>query len=168
MTIHSDHPFRDADPEPARRLRGRLGGTVTLWTSSGPQPAGLTVSSLMVAHGEPVHVVALLDPDSDLCEALEDSGRAVLQLLGWRHRTLAEVFAETAPAPGGKFAQAEFVATPWGPRLADADTWAGLVQVSATTLGWSRLVTCRVDSLSVGEGDDPLLHRRGRFETSRP
>ena len=120
----------------------------------------------MVAHGDPVHVVALLDPDSELHEALEDTGRAVLQLLGWRHRTLAEVFAETAPAPGGKFAQAEFVATQWGPRLADVDTWAGLVLSDARDLGWSRLVTCRVDHVEVGPDDEPLLHRRGRFETT--
>ena len=167
MTIHSEHPFRDADPDPVRRLRGRLGGAVTLWTS-GPPAAGLTVSSLVVAHGDPAHVVGLLDPDSDLTGALESTGRGVLQLLSWRHRGLAEVFAETAPAPGGKFAQAAFVDTEWGLRLADADTWAGLVLVDASDLGWSRLVTCRIDHLEVGEDDEVLLHRRGRFATPGP
>ena len=33
MTIHSEHPFLDPDADPVRRLRGRLGGAVTLWTS---------------------------------------------------------------------------------------------------------------------------------------
>ncbi|MGH3508669.1 MAG: flavin reductase, partial [Nocardioidaceae bacterium] len=60
MTIRSEHPF--ADPEPARdvvrRFRGRLGGTVSVWTSgSGDGRVGLTVSSLVVAQGEPGHVL---------------------------------------------------------------------------------------------------------------
>jgi len=162
VTIHSAHPFRDADPDPVRRLRGRLGGAVTLWTSGDP-PAGLTVSSVMVANGTPAHVVALVDPDSDLADALLESGRAVLQLLGWRHRPLAEVFAETAPAPGGKFAQAPFTDTDWGPRLADAGTWAGLGLEESRELGWSLLVVCRVEHVEVGDEDEPLVHRRGRW-----
>ena len=32
MTIHSGHPFPTPD-DPVRRLRGRLGGTVSLWTA---------------------------------------------------------------------------------------------------------------------------------------
>ena len=162
MTIHSDHPFRDASPDPVRRLRGRLGGTVSLWTSGDP-PAGLTVSSLMVANGTPARLLGLVDPDSDLAAALESSGRAVVQLLGWRHRDLSEVFAETAPAPGGKFAQAAFVGTPWGIRLADAATWAGVTHEESRHVGWSLLVTCRIDHVELGEDEEPLVHRRGRY-----
>ena len=162
MTIHSEHPFRDADPDPVRRLRGRLGGAVTLWTS-GPPAAGLTVSSVMVANGSPARVVALVDPDSDLADTLHASQRAVVQLLEWRHRALAEVFAETAPAPGGKFAQAAFLETDWGPRLADATSWAGLGLEDAREVGWSLLVACRVEHLEIGEEAEPLVHRRGRF-----
>jgi flavin reductase (DIM6/NTAB) family NADH-FMN oxidoreductase RutF len=165
MTIHAEHPFRDADPDPVRRLRGRLGGAVTLWTTA---DAGLTVSSLMVAHGEPAHVVALVDPDSDLAGALETTGRAAVQVLSWRHRQLAEVFAETAPAPGGKFAQAEFVETEWGPRLADCSTWAGVSVTDTRPLGWSLLVTCRLEHVEVGDDDEPLTHRRGRFVVPKP
>jgi flavin reductase (DIM6/NTAB) family NADH-FMN oxidoreductase RutF len=169
MTIHSDHPFQDATPDPVRRLRGRLGGAVTLWTSGPPEaPAGLTVSSIMVANGAPAHVVALVDPDSDLADALLTSSRAVVQLLSWRHRDLAEVFAETAPAPGGKFAQAEFGDTDWGPRLADASVWAGVALTESRELGWSLVVTCRIEHVEVGEDDAPLIHRRGRYEVPRP
>lgn len=169
MTIHSDHPFQDATPDPVRRLRGRLGGAVSLWTSGTllDGPAGLTVSSVMVANGEPAHVVGLVDPDSDLAEALLSSSRAVVQLLSWRHRDLAEVFAETAPAPGGKFAQAEFVDTDWGPRLADVSGWAGVGLTESRELGWSLLVTCRIEHVEVGEEDAPLIHRRGRYELPR-
>ena len=83
MTIHDTHPFADPDPDPVRRFRGRLGGAVTLWSAgSGPDRVGLTVSSLVVALGEPSHVIGLLDPDADLTEALRDTGRAVVQVAG--------------------------------------------------------------------------------------
>lgn len=165
MTIHSEHPFRDPVSDPARRLRGRLGGVVTLWTSDGgPRGAsGLTVSSVMVAAGSPPSVLALVDPDSDLFEALEETGRATVQLLSWHHRHLADVFADQAPAAGGKFAQAGFVATEWGPRLADVATWAGVARVEARPVGWSMLVTCSLEHVELGEDDEPLVHRRGRY-----
>jgi flavin reductase (DIM6/NTAB) family NADH-FMN oxidoreductase RutF len=168
VTIHSEHPFRDPTPDPARRLRGRLGGSVTLWTGggtpAGTRRAGLTVSSLMVAAGEPVRVLALLDPDSELAEVLADTGRAVLHLLQWRHRDLAEIFAGLAPAPGGAFARAEFEETAWGPLLADATSWAGLALTEAREVGWSTLVTCVVEQVELGEEDEPLVHRRGRYQ----
>jgi flavin reductase (DIM6/NTAB) family NADH-FMN oxidoreductase RutF len=168
VTIHSEHPFRDPDPDPVRRLRGRLTGTVTLWTSQdGPRPAGLTVSSLMVAAGEPAYLLALLDPDADLAEALDSSGAAVVHLLQWRHRDLAEVFAGLAPAPGGGFAGTELAATRWGPRLAGASSWAGVALRDRRTVGWSVLVTCEVQHVELGEEDEPLVHRRGRYQDPR-
>lgn len=166
MTIHSDHPFADpaSERDPVRRFRGRIGGAVTLWTAgAGRARAGLTVSSVMVAAGEPSRVLALLDPDSDLAETLASTGRAVVHLLRWADRDLAEMFAGTAPAPGGRFAQAAFVDTEWGPRLADVETWAGVSLEDAREVGWSTLVTAVVDAVTVGVEDDPLVHRRGRF-----
>ncbi|GAB3265945.1 flavin reductase family protein [Nocardioides dilutus] len=169
MTIHTTHPFADPEPDGVRRFRGRLGGAVTLWTAdSGGGRSGLTVTSLMVALGENARVLALLDPDSDLAEGLEESGAAVVQLLSWGDRGLAEAFAGTAPAPGGLFRQSEFVDTAWGPRLAAASTWAGLRLETSAEVGWSRLVTCLVEHVEVGEDSDPLGHRRGRFTRLRP
>lgn len=167
MTIHDTHPFATG-PDPVRRFRGRLGGTVTLWTSGdadgpGADRAGLTVTSLMVAHGETARVLALLDPESDLVEVLRETGRAVVQVLSWPDRGLAEMFAGTAPAPGGTFRQAEFVATPYGPRLASATTWAGVELEDEREVGWSSLVTCRLVEAEAGEDADPLGHRRGRW-----
>jgi flavin reductase (DIM6/NTAB) family NADH-FMN oxidoreductase RutF len=164
VTIHDTHPFADPDPDPARRLRGRLGGTVTLWTSgSGAGRAGLTLTSVLVVLGEPVRLLGLVDPDSDLADVVADTGRAVVQLLEWADRDLAEGFAGTAPAPGGVFRQAAFVDTDWGPRLERAATWAGVRVDEAAEVGWSRLLTCVVEHLEVGEETDPLLHRRGRW-----
>lgn len=164
MTIHDTHPFADPDPDPVRRLRGRLGGRVALLTAGDEAGrAGLTVSSLVVAHGEPGRVLALVDPDSDLADVVGRTGRSVVALLGWRHRDLAEAFAGTAPAPGGPFRTAAFVDTPWGPRLADASAWAGTVLESTTEVGWSRLLTLVVDEVGLEEDDEPLVHRRGRY-----
>jgi hypothetical protein len=136
VTIHSSHPFRDPEADPVRRLRGRLGGAVTLWTAGEGEDvfewAGLTVTSVLVA------------------------------VLTWDDRDLADAFAGTAPAPGGPFRQAEFTSGPWGPRLTRAATWAGVRLESATPVGWSSLVTCVVEEVTVGE-DDPLIHRRGRY-----
>jgi flavin reductase (DIM6/NTAB) family NADH-FMN oxidoreductase RutF len=160
VTIHSSHPFADPEPDPVRRLRGRLTGTVALLTSGA---AGLTVSSLMVANGEPARVLALVDPDSDLADEVSRTGRAVVQLLSWSHRDLAEAFAGTAPAPGGPFRTGTFEDTPWGPRLVDASSWVGTTLESAAPVGWSSLLTLVVDDVVVGDDDQPLVHRRGRY-----
>lgn len=164
MTIHTSHPFADPDPDPVRRLRGRLGGAVTLWTAGDEtERAGLTVTSVLVAMGPEPRLLALLDPDSDLVEVLRATGRAVVQLLAWPDRQLAEAFAGTAPAPGGPFRQAEFLATEHGPRLASAGSWADVRLEEEREVGWSVEVSVVVEQAVVGEDDDPLLHRRGRF-----
>jgi flavin reductase (DIM6/NTAB) family NADH-FMN oxidoreductase RutF len=165
VTIHAEHPFRDPEPDPLRRFRGRVGGTVSLWTSGGEaERAGLTVTSFLVAAGEEGRILGLLDPDADLTARLVTSGRAVVQLLTLEHRDLADVFAGAAPAPGGMFRQAEFEATTWGPRLLTSSTWAGVRLESEQAVGWSTLVTTVVEHLVVGDDDEPLQHRRGRYE----
>ena len=169
MTIHSGHPFADPEPDPVRRLRGHLAGAVTLLTAgAGRERAGLTVSSVMVAAGEIARVLALIDPDSDLADALTASGTAVLALLGWDDRGLGEAFAGTAPAPGGVFAQAGFEDTTWGPRLLGDRTWAGLRVESSTETGWSSLVTLTVEHVEVGADETTVVHHRGRFRRLAP
>jgi flavin reductase (DIM6/NTAB) family NADH-FMN oxidoreductase RutF len=166
VTIHDTHPFLDPESErdPARRFRGRLGGAVTLWTSgSDRNRAGLTVSSLMVAGGEPARILGLLDPDSDLAETLRETGRAVVHLLGWKHRDLADAFAGAAPAPGGAFRMADFEDGAWGPLLADVPAWAAVSLEQEQDVGWSSLVTCIVDEVRLGDDTAPLVHRRGHY-----
>ena len=117
MTIHSGHPFLEppADRDPVRRLRGRLGGAVSLWaTGSEDARAALTVSSVLVAAGEPARLLGLIDPDSDLATTVASTGTAVVALLQWPHRDLADAFAGVAPAPGGAFRLGTWSQTPWG------------------------------------------------------
>lgn len=174
MTIHSENPFLEppAERDPVRRLRGRLGGQVTLWTSGSEESrAGLTVSSLMVANGQPGRVLGLLDPDSDLVDTLDSTGAAVVSLLHHRHRSLADVFAGTVPAPGGQFVQLDegvrWTTTEWGPLLSDVTTWVGVRLESAVEVGWSLLVTASIEHTEIGDDGEPLVHRRGRYQRAR-
>jgi flavin reductase (DIM6/NTAB) family NADH-FMN oxidoreductase RutF len=167
VTIHSEHPFSDPEPDrdPVRRLRGRLGGSVTLWTTgAGPARTGLTVSSLLVAHGDPARVMGLLDPDADLVSALEETGTAVVGLLTWAHRDLADAFAGVAPAPGGPFRLGGWTDSPWGPVLEGVPAWAGIrIERPSTEVGWSLLVTGVVEHVEILDDIEPLVHRRGRY-----
>jgi flavin reductase (DIM6/NTAB) family NADH-FMN oxidoreductase RutF len=170
VTIHPDHPFQAplADRDPVRRLRSRLGGTVTLWTAGGAAAprAGLPVSSRLVATGDPGHALALLDPDSELVASLVVTGTAVMHLLSWAHRDLADEFAGVAPAPGGAFRTGEWIDSEWGPLLSGVAGWAGLRLVSTDlpVIGWSVLVDTVIDHVEISGDDDPLVHRRGRYE----
>lgn len=167
MTIHTEHPFMDPSADPVRRLRGRLGGAVTLWTSGDPAGggarAGLTVSSVMVAGGEPGRLLALVDPDCSLRDVLEATGRGVVHLLQWEHRDLAEVFAGQMPFPGGQFTTGQWEQTAYGPRLTTSLTWATVEAESFEPVGWSDLVVARVVEAVIGEDASPLEHRRGRY-----
>jgi flavin reductase (DIM6/NTAB) family NADH-FMN oxidoreductase RutF len=162
MTIHSSNPFA-TDPDPVRRFRGRLGGAVSLWTSgAGAARAGLTVSSVMVANGEPARLLGLLDPDATLTEELLRTGLGVVQLLEWSDRALADAFGGVAPAPGGPFATGSWEDTPHGPVLADR-THALVAVESAVEVGWSLLVTTTIGQVVMVADHRPLEHRRGRY-----
>lgn len=160
MTIHSTDPF--ATPEsPIRRLRGRLAHPVTLWTA--PGPAGLTVSSAIVADGDPGRVLGLIDEESDLWAAAEQSGRFAVTPLGPADRQTADRFAGLLPAPGGLFAAGEWVFGAYGPVPAAAATWAGCRLVEARPCGWALLVEGVVEQVEAGAGAAPLIHYRGRY-----
>src|SRR3954447_16119489 len=95
--IHSTDPFATPERErsPVRRLRGRLAAPVTLWTS--PGPAGLTVSSMLVADGEPGRVLGLIDEESDFWEAASRTDRFAVAPLTPADRQLADRFAGLMP-----------------------------------------------------------------------
>lgn len=169
MTIHSSHPFETpgGDRDQVRRLRGRVGATVSLWTAgAGTERVGLTVSSYLVAAGEPGRFVALLHPESDLLDRLDETSTAVVAFLDWRDRALADAFAGVMPAPGGAFRMTTWEQTAWGPRGVGATTWAG-VRLDRSTrheVGWSLLVEATIEHVVVGPEGTPLVHRRGRYQ----
>jgi len=168
VTIHATDPF--ATPDDARstirQLRGRLPAAVTIWTAYGRdnRPAGLTVSSTVVAEGEPGHVIGVLDEESELYEALQSSGRFAVQLLRDGDGQLSDRFAGLLPAPGGLFADDAWDQTEFGPVRRGLGTWAGCALTDARPIGWGVLVEARV--VRVELGDDavpPLVRYRGRY-----
>jgi flavin reductase (DIM6/NTAB) family NADH-FMN oxidoreductase RutF len=162
--IHGSDPFAtpDADRSPARRLRGRFAATVALWTT--PGPAGLTVSSTVVADGDPARLLGLIDDESDFWDAASAAGRFAVALLGPGDRQLADRFAGLMPAPGGLFAEpAAWTATDYGPIPAHAGTWAGCRLDDSRAYGWNLLVEATIQKITVGAGTDLLLHHRGRY-----
>lgn len=165
MSIHYTDPFATPEPErsPVRRLRGRLPAPVTLWTA--PGPAGLTVSSVLVADGEPGRVLGLIDDESELWPALEAAGRFAVCPLTVAQQQLADRFAGLAPAPGGLFAQEAWQQTEYGPVPDGGQSWAGCQLVTARRCGWGLLVEGTLAQISLSPGQiDPLLHYRGRYQ----
>lgn len=172
MTIHTQHPFADppGSRRELRRVRGRWPAGVSVWTSatgsvaSRHRPVGLTVSSLLFADGEPGEVLGLLDPDSDLADAIAAAPRVLVNLLPAGRADVAGVFAGLDPAPGGPFTVGEWEATPYGPRLVDAPV-AVAVDVTAVVpeVGWSTLVRGRIAEVHWGPDAPPLVHLRGRY-----
>jgi flavin reductase (DIM6/NTAB) family NADH-FMN oxidoreductase RutF len=118
----------------------------------------------MVAAGEPARVLGLVDPDSDFAAAAAGSGTAVVALLQWSHRDLAEAFAGLAPAPGGVFRLGTWTNTAWGPLLDGVSGWAGVRLLGpGRETGWSLLLETEVEHVDIGEERAPLVHRRGRY-----
>jgi flavin reductase (DIM6/NTAB) family NADH-FMN oxidoreductase RutF len=167
VTIHGTDPFATPEEQrsPVRRLRGRLPAPVTLWTA--PGPAGLTVSSTVIADGDPARVLGLLDDESELWEAVEAAGRFTVIPLRPRHRQLADRFAGLMPAPGGLFHAEEWRQTRWGPVPADLGTWAGCRLDQARPYGWGLLVEGTIEQVELGPAEDPLVHHRGRYRELR-
>jgi flavin reductase (DIM6/NTAB) family NADH-FMN oxidoreductase RutF len=168
--LHSVDPFaaRPEDRDPARRFRGRLVAPVTVWTAAGGfrGKAGLTVSSLVVAEGEPPAVVGLVGALTDFWEALQQSGRFVVHVLPATRRELAERFAGRFPGP--PFEGLAVTDTPWGPALDAAGTRASCRLRATSEVGYFLLVQGEIEELTFDESPDPpLAHYRGHYLTGR-
>lgn len=155
--------------EPARRLRGRLTAPVTVWTSQAASGAhaGITVSSVLIAEGEPPEVLGLVDPLSNFFDAVQESERFVLHVLTSAQARLAEAFALRLPVD--PFEGETVSRTPWGPALGSVATRAGCALVEASAVGYSRLLRARIEEFSFDErAARPLARYRGDYVTVGP
>ncbi len=164
-SIHDEHPFQPplGERDPARRLRGRLVAPVTVVTAGRPEGrAGLTVSSLMVAEGEPARVYFLVGTTTDLFEAMQETGRFVVHVLGDADGDIADVFAGLRPSPGGPFRGREVVDGDYGPEL-PLGTRAYCRFVGGEEATYHLLAAGEIDRIELSEFTDPLAYFRGSY-----
>ena len=164
--IHDEHPFLKpvSDRDPARRFRGRLAAPVTIVTAGDEdERVGLTVSSLVIAEGEPPVVYLLLGATTDLWYAVEDTRRFVVHIAEADHRGLADVFAGLRPSPGGPFFGLDTKQSDHGPVLTNLENRAYCSLLHSREESYSLLVAAAVDDIEVDGIDDPLTYFRGGY-----
>ena len=170
IRVGSQPPFA-VPPErrdPARRLRGRLVAPVTVWTAGHPPGgAGLTVSSVLVAEGQPAHLLGLIDPTSAFWEAMQEARAFVVHVLAVADRALAERFSEIRPPIRGPFERLEVAESPWGPLLAGNRPRAACRRAGSTPVGYAELVEGVIEELELLNLEDPLAYLHGSYRSVR-
>jgi 3-hydroxy-9,10-secoandrosta-1,3,5(10)-triene-9,17-dione monooxygenase reductase component len=171
VVIHDDNPFAvPADErDPVRRFRGRLAAPVTVVTAGvDDRRTGLTVSSLMIADGEPGRLLFLCGRNADLGDVIAASGGFVAHVLGSGDEWLSDRFAGIRPSPGGLFADLEVTDGMRGPVITTVATRAECSLSSVVDAGWYQLVDGAIESVLFGEPTEPLLRFRGRYRGLEP
>ena len=164
--VHDDHPFETPQDQrdPARRFRGRMAAPVTVITSgAGDHRTGLTVSSLVVAEGDPSRIYFLLGSTTDLFYGVEETGKFVVHVLEGGDQALADVFAGLRPSPGGRFKGLNVEQSEWGPVLTDVKTRAYCTFEGGDEETFFIVAEGRVDKLELSEVQEPLVYFRGRY-----
>jgi flavin reductase (DIM6/NTAB) family NADH-FMN oxidoreductase RutF len=170
VSIDFGNPFA-TPPErrdPARRLRGRLPAPVTVWTAGAPgtsQGAGLTVSSLLVAEGEPPRLLGLIDPVTRLYEELTATGRFLVHVLTQDDLRLGERFAENRPPIRSQFEGIATEPSAWGPVLAGTRPVAACRLDTVRPIGRSDLVEGIIEQVTLPGEAEPLVWHHGEWRT---
>ena len=152
--------------DPGRRLRGRLVAPVTVWTAGDPPGgAGLTVSSVLVAEGQPARLLGLIDPTSAFWEAMQEAGAFVVHVLDVGDRALAERFSEIRPPIRRPFDGLQVAASQWGPILAGSRPRAACRLAGSTPVGHGELVEGVIEELELPDLEDPLAYLHGSYRS---
>jgi 3-hydroxy-9,10-secoandrosta-1,3,5(10)-triene-9,17-dione monooxygenase reductase component len=156
--------------DPARRFRGRLPAAVTVWTASfaDGRATGITVSSLLVAEGEPPAVLGLIGTLTNFWDAVRESKRFVVHVLSEDQRRVADEFA-------GRYTQVNFTEgwsaadeSEWGPTLRAVTTRAYCGLGGFMESGYFLLVRGDVDHFDIDDpAPAPLVHYRGGYSGIR-
>jgi 3-hydroxy-9,10-secoandrosta-1,3,5(10)-triene-9,17-dione monooxygenase reductase component len=170
IRIGGQHPFATPPQrrDPVRRWRGRLLAPVTVWTAGGTSGgAGLTVSSVLVAEGQPARLLGLIDPTTALFEAMREAGAFVVHALAAGDRALAERFSEIRPPIRGAFEGLEVAGSPWGPVLGGARPRAACRLEGSSPAGYAELVAGVIEQLELHDLEDPLAWLHGGYRSVR-
>jgi 3-hydroxy-9,10-secoandrosta-1,3,5(10)-triene-9,17-dione monooxygenase reductase component len=151
--------------DPVRRLRGHLVFPVTVWLAASPEgcPVGLTISSVLLAPGEPSLIAGLVSPATDLGEffAAGSAGSAtsfVVHVVGASHRRLAQHFS--GELPGESVAVS---ASAWGFVLDGVEDRLFCRARSTREFGWSLLVEAVIEAAEVGPAGRALAWYHGEY-----
>jgi flavin reductase (DIM6/NTAB) family NADH-FMN oxidoreductase RutF len=159
----------EQDRNPLRRYRGRMPSPVSIWAAAADgRRAGWTLSSFLVANGDPGEVIGLMDEESALADILDQTTTVTVNLLGWDQRTLADAFAGVTPAPGGAFSLAAWDHTEWGPVLTNSLGWIGArLRPDPDHAGWGLLLRAVVEHVEIqpNPADELLCYVRGRYRS---
>jgi 3-hydroxy-9,10-secoandrosta-1,3,5(10)-triene-9,17-dione monooxygenase reductase component len=166
--IHSEHPF--ATPmdlrDPVRRFRGRLPSPVTVVTAGhGDTRTGLTVSSLLVAEGEPSYIHFLCGTTTDLWDQIRTTGKFIVHVLEEVHRALSDRFAGIRPSPGGLFSEIDVIDTEYGPEIQMLRSRAYCTYMEHREDPIHALVHARIDKVVLHDLREPLSYFRGEYYT---
>ena len=163
-------PFAvEAPVDLVRRLRGRLVAPVTVWTACGPEgrAVGVTVSSMMVAEGDPALVMGLVGPLTEFWEAAQETKRFIVHVLDADATRWADQFA--GRYPGDPFEGVALTLTAWGPSIDRATVRARCSLSGFLDAGYQVLVRAVLDAVEIpADGSPPLVHYRGRYLTTAP
>jgi flavin reductase (DIM6/NTAB) family NADH-FMN oxidoreductase RutF len=141
-----------------------MAAPVTVITSgSGDHRTGLTVSSLVVAEGDPSRVYFLLGSTTDLFYGLEETGKFVVHVLEGDDAATADIFAGLRPSPGGRFANLAVEQSEWGPVLTDVETRAFCTYEGGDEETFFIVAEGRIDELELSDLEVPLVYFRGAY-----
>jgi flavin reductase (DIM6/NTAB) family NADH-FMN oxidoreductase RutF len=146
-----------------------MASPVSIWAATANDTrAGWTLSSFLVADGDPGEVIGLIDDESALADILTETSTLTVNLLGWKQRSLADAFAGVTPAPGGPFGLAAWQETDWGPVLESSLGWIGArLKPDPHHAGWGLLLMAVVERVELRSdpADDLLCYARGRYRS---
>ncbi len=127
-------------------------------------PHGTTVSAFSSLSMHPPMVMVALDRKSNTLNAIQESGRFGLNILGIREEGAARQFATKGD---DKFASVEWRESLGSARLSDAYGWIGCAVRSLTDGGDHIIVVGEVVEAELVDGE-PLTYHRRKFGTHAP
>jgi flavin reductase (DIM6/NTAB) family NADH-FMN oxidoreductase RutF len=137
---------------------------VTVWLAgaAGPGPlVGLTVSSVLLAQGQPPLLGGLVGPLTDLAEAISGAGAAfVVHVLADGHQRLAKHFSGELPAPADLLAAEP---SPHGPLLKVVSERLLCRTRASQEFGWSLFVEAEIEHVTPPAPAAGLAWYRGDF-----
>ena len=122
----------------------------------------------MVAEGAPPSVAGIINPLSDLWDALQETRAFVVHVLDRGQRDLAERFAGRLPSPGGLFRDVAVEHGEWGPVLTGVGNRARCRLGGTQAIGYHELVLGTIDAVDTTVIEDPLAYFLGRYRSLRP